>query len=412
MSLHLISQKLSDHEEALSRYFHNEFEKTPPLLYLSCDIRNSGEKISVVDTNLYPAGFNNLCKAYTAQAVHHFKNYLQKFFPESQKVLIFTEAHTRNKFYFENIERLSQILKQTGREVEVGHPQVETTGPLNLPNTSIFLHALQRNANQLQTKEGWTPDLIISNNDFSSGPHALLEKIEQSVIPPMALGWYTRQKSSHFYLYEKVCKEVGKICGLDPWLLSCEQELILDIQLGESASSQKLAQKVDEVLGRIQKKYTEYKISASPYVFIKNNSGTYGMGIAYVSSGEEVLNMNRRLRNKLLSSKGGSNPSEFLIQEGIPTIDSYSSYPMEPVVYMVGDQTIGGFFRLNEEKDEWSSLNTQGMAFSCLCLHKLDEPHEEPFLNCAEKANLLKVSFLLAKMAALAAARENSLLTN
>jgi len=410
MSLHLISQKLNDSQEALEGYFEAEFEKTPPLLYLSCDIRNSGQKISVVDTNLYPAGFNNLCKAYTAQAVHQFKQYLQKFFPKAQKILLFTEAHTRNKFYFENISRLAEMLQAAGKEVEIGHPQIETSGPLSLPNITLKLHALQKQNEQVSTKEGWIPDLIISNNDFSSGPHPLLENIRQAIIPPMTLGWHSRQKSVHFQLYEKVCQEVGRISDLDPWLLSCEQELMHHIQLTETAGLQNLAKKVDEVLGRIQKKYTEYKIDSSPYVFIKNNSGTYGMGIAYVSNAEEVLNMNRRLRNKLLSSKGGGSPSEFLIQEGIPTIDSYSSYPMEPVIYMVGDQSIGGFFRLNEEKDEWSSLNTQGMAFSCLCLHKLDEPHEEPFLNCTEKANLLKVSFLLAKMAALAAAREATLL--
>ena len=76
------------------------------------------------------------------------------------------------------------------------------------------------------------------------------------------------------------------------------------------------------------------------------------------------------------------------------------------IIYMAGSQEIGGFFRINEEKDEWSSLNTKGMAFSCLCLHKMDEPHEGPFLNCVEKANLVRTSFKIAKIAALAAARE------
>jgi len=130
------------------------------------------------------------------------------------------------------------------------------------------------------------------------------------------------------------------------------------------------------------------------------------MGMAYFTSGEEVLNLNRRMRFKLTSSKGGNAVDRYMIQEGIVTADFYSGYPIEPVIYMVGSQEIGGFFRINEEKDEWSSLNTKGMAFSCLCLHKMDEPHEGPFLNCVEKANLVKTSFHIAKIAALAAARE------
>src|SRR5262249_19612893 len=154
-----------------------------------------------------------------------------------------------------------------------------------------------------------------------------------------------------------------------------------------------LAMKVDQTISKIQEKYNHYGIDSTPYVFVKNNAGTYGMGIAYFTRGEEILTMNRKTRNKLLSSKGGGTVSEFLIQEGIVTADFYSGYPIEPVIYLGGQTPIGGFFRLNEEKDEWSSLNTKGMAFSCLCLHKLDQPHEEAFLRCMEKETLVKLSY-------------------
>jgi hypothetical protein len=73
---------------------------------------------------------------------------------------------------------------------------------------------------------------------------------------------------------------------------------------------------------------------------------------------------------------------------------------------MVGFQVVGGFFRMNAQRDAFASLNARGMEFACLCLHKLDEPHEGAFLNCAEKGNLVSMASVLARIAALAAALE------
>src|SRR5262249_10447964 len=119
MHLNEIYNKFRENQGALDAYLEEEFEKTPPPFYLSCDIRNSGHKASVVDTNLYPAGFNNLCQAYTRQAIETFKARLKRTHPEAKKILVFSEAHTRNKFYFENLKRLSEILEGAGAEVRV-----------------------------------------------------------------------------------------------------------------------------------------------------------------------------------------------------------------------------------------------------------------------------------------------------
>ena len=66
------------------------------------------------------------------------------------------------------------------------------------------------------------------------------------------------------------------------------------------AIEERLAKSVDQTLSLIQKKQDEHKIETTPYVFVKNNSGTYGMGVIYVTSGEEILNMNRKLKNKMI----------------------------------------------------------------------------------------------------------------
>nr|WP_246209852.1 glutamate--cysteine ligase [Wolbachia endosymbiont of Atemnus politus] len=55
-----------------------------------------------------------------------------------------------------------------------------------------------------------------------------------------------------------------------------------------------MATKVDQVLSLVQKKYEEYGVSTQPYVFIKANNGTYGMGIIKATSEEEILNLNKK----------------------------------------------------------------------------------------------------------------------
>ena len=135
------------------------------------------------------------------------------------------------------------------------------------------------------------------------------------------------------------------------------------------------------------------------------------MGLAAVFSGEDILLFNRKKKNKLMSAKGGVAASSYLLQEGIPTIDKYSGFPVEPVIYAVGTHDVGGFFRVHESKNELESLNAPGMSFSCLCLHKLDEPHESYFLDCQEKEHVVNVSRFLCRLAALASARELELVT-
>ncbi|EKD41656.1 MAG: hypothetical protein ACD_73C00600G0004 [uncultured bacterium] len=205
---------------------------------------------------------------------------------------------------------------------------------------------------------------------------------------------------------QNLCEEFGGCFDIDPWFIHAYFEESGPVDLSDDASLNTLAQKVDQLILKISNKYREYGITESPYVYLKNDRGTYGMGLLPVFSGEEVLALNRKKKNKLLSSKGGMPVTEFILQEGIPTIDSYSGYPIEPVIYVVGGKDIGGFFRIHESKNELESLNAPGMTFSCLCLHKLDEPHEKFFIDCKEKEKLITMSRFLAGLDAIAASYE------
>ena len=405
-----ILDKIKIHQTQVDRFFQKYESTLKPPIFLGCDIRNSNDKIAVVDTNIFPAGFNNLCNSFTKTTVAYFKDYLTQYFPHKKRIALLIEEHTRNRFYLENVVRLSSIISQAGFEVRVTYPGTalsEDSIELPILGQTLYLYKLQRNAEKIYVGD-FVPELIISNNDFSSGIPPALEQSPVPIIPSPELGWWKRKKSKHFEILNGIAEEFSAILSIDPRKITTAFTVHTNTDLNDSNNLEALRKKVDTVLLQTQKYYDAAKINQSPYAFIKNDAGTYGMGVINVSSGEEIFQINRRARNKLLSSKGGSGVQAFLIQEGIPTIDTYSEYPIEPVIYMVGFNPVGGFFRINSERNSYSSLNTRGMSFSCLCLHKLDEPHEAQFLRCHEKQSVVEMAFVLARLASIAVAIEGS----
>lgn len=407
--LHQISKNFDKNKTVIEDFFRKKFKDLIPPLYLSCDIRNSGKKLAVIDTNLFPAGFNNLCNSYSRATTLAFRDYFRKYYPNVRNLIILAEEHTRNRYYLENIYALNSLLKSTGLETRVAYPGIDIgqdTVIVPLGQDRILQMSKLKVDQDVPIVNDFKGDLVLSNNDFTQGIPDYIIPIENKIIPNPSLGWHRRAKSRHFEILQGLIEEFSSLIDLDPWLLSCIFSSVKGIDLSQKDDVETLANNTSQIFSQVQDEYQKNGIQDQPYVFIKNDSGTYGMGLLDVSDPEEIKQMNRKTRNKLLSAKGGKEVSSFLIQEGIPTTDFYSGLPIEPVIYMIGFKPVGGFFRMNAQQDAQSSLNTRGMMFSCLCLHKLDEPHEEAFLNCSEKESLVKMSYVMAKIAALASALE------
>jgi glutamate--cysteine ligase len=135
-----------------------------------------------------------------------------------------------------------------------------------------------------------------------------------------------------------------------------------------------VAEAVDSTIDKITQKYEEYDISEDPFVFVKNNSGTYGLGIISVSSGKEIINLNSKNRKKMIYGKQGSRINSILIQEGIYTNNFVDNHSAEPVLYNVGGAVVGGFMRINPIKDKDKNLNSRGMVFENLIENELTKP--------------------------------------
>src|SRR3569833_3035091 len=68
-----IEQHLLERQAAIAAWLRSQWLETPAPFYCSVDLRNAGFKLAPVDTNLFPAGFNNLNPAFMPlciQAVH------------------------------------------------------------------------------------------------------------------------------------------------------------------------------------------------------------------------------------------------------------------------------------------------------------------------------------------------------
>ncbi|MGN7055451.1 glutamate--cysteine ligase, partial [Neisseria sp. P0003.S004] len=75
----------------------------------------------------------------------------------------------------------------------------------------------------------------------------------------------------------------------------------LDFQEREGEDA--LAEAVECVLAKIQAKYDELGIADQPFVIVKADAGTYGMGVMSVKSADEVRGLNRKNRNKMAKVK-------------------------------------------------------------------------------------------------------------
>jgi glutamate--cysteine ligase len=407
--------KIFANQEKVDAWLNEQCRKSPAPPYTSIDLRDSGFKMSPVDSNIFPAGFNNICVDDWGLAASTFERVLTstnngKGRPE--RVLIVPENHTNNLFYFENLWALREILTLAKFEVVIGHlnPAFEPNLPKGCTSVktqsgrTIVLEKIHREGDLLQTERvRFTEnDLVLLNNDLSNGVPPELEGIKQTLSPNPSVGWHRRQKSEHLRHYTELATEFSKIIGIDPWVITTRFASVDGLDFDNGTGMDRLASTVDQVIAQIKADYRERKIELEPTVFIKHNSGTYGRSIMTVRSGQELLAMNRREKNKMNVGKGGVQVSSVIVMEGIPTELTEDGQTAEPVIYLSGTEPIGGFLRMNPNRDKEGNLNSPGAHFKPLCFANLfRSPNRENIV-------LEKLYGALGRLSTLANGREMS----
>ncbi|MEI8029631.1 MAG: glutamate--cysteine ligase [Comamonadaceae bacterium] len=356
-----LEQRVLDSMPAIERWFRLEWMEHTPPFYCSVHVRNAGFKLAPVDTNLFPSGWNNLTPEMLPLAVQSAMAAIEKICPEARNLLVIPENHSNSKQYLSSLAQLRRIFHMAGLNVCLGSidPAIKNTTTIELPNgESVTLEPVVRGKRRLGVKD-FDPCTILLNNDLSAGVPGILEEIhEQYLLPPLHAGWTTRRRSKHFKCYEEVAKRLGKLLGVDPWLINPMFGRCADVNLTDSLGMESLATNVDALLTKIRRKYKEYGIKDRPFVVVKSDHGSRGMGIVTVREVEEL----EALTNKLKSRTNGlnANPHAFdlLLQEGVLTNERINDAEAEPVVYMIDRYVVGGFYRVHAERGVDDALNT------------------------------------------------------
>ncbi len=405
-----IEAYLLKNQAGIEQWFRAHWLETPAPFYCSVDLRNAGYKLAPVDTNLFPAGFNNLNPALRPLCVQAVQTAVERTCPKAGGVVVVPENHTRNTFYFEHLAALMEILTLAGLRVRLGSllPDLTEPRPVDLPSgRRLLLEPLTRVGNKVRVGD-FEPCMILLNNDLSGGCPPILEGlVNQPIVPPLALGWHQRLKSRHFAHYRTVAQEFAAQLDIDPWLIDPVFRKCGKIDFMHRTGEDCLAGYVDEVLAEIRRKYREYNIDCEPFVMVKADAGTYGMAVMTVKSTDEVREMNRKQRTKMAHAKEGHAVTDVLVQEGVYTFESWgaANAVAEPVVYMVDHFVIGGFYRVHTARGRDQNLNAPGMQFEPLAFA---EPGVYPDVSQAPdaKPNRFYAYGAIARLALLAAARE------
>lgn len=382
----LIHPKICKNFSRLESWYESKIQQVDGgPFYSSFDIRDSGFKVSPVDANIFPAGFNNICQVDKDHAPERiqafFHSHLLKKQP--QRIALVTEEHTNNLYYWDNVATLCELIRECEIEVRVFLPSFLDT-PLQLTSASgKMVEVFGAGSKDGSCDFGdFEADLVISNNDFSKAYDQWIETCKVAINPSYELGWHVRKKSQFFEGYNRLANEFAQIIGEDPRIFSIKTEAV-EFDISSELSRKFLADRVDEVIAQLRESYCQLGWAQAPYVFVKNNSGTYGLGVTQVASGQEILSWSYKDRKKMKAVKGGGRMSEVIIQEGIPTALLSGEASAEPALYMIGHQLAGGFLRTHGAKNNLESLNSPGAVFQRLCVSDLSINIEGcPMENC------------------------------
>ena len=398
-----LEQRLLDAMPAIERWFRLEWMEHTPPFYTSVDVRNSGFKLAPVDTNLFPDGWNNLTQPMLPLAVQAAMAAIEKICPEARNLLIIPQNQLKNTFYLSNLVQLRQVFQMAGLNVRIGSisPDVKKSTVINLPNgDSITLEPVVRTRGRIGVKD-FDPCTILLNNDLRAGVPGILEDLhEQYLLPPLHAGWFTRRNSTHMKCFEEVAKRFGKLVGVDHWLVTPMYEKVGTIDLSSEAGLQKLTSHVDALLAKIKKKYKEYGIKEKPFVVVKDDDSSNGMGMITVRDTKDLAGL------KVTVAKGAKSTNavhDIFLQEGVLTYERVNDGVAEPVVYLMDRYVVGGFYRVHAERKMDENLNAPGSSYVPLAFAEsghLPQPGTRPGASAPNRFYMYGVIARLAMLSA------------
>lgn len=354
-------------------WFHQKSRGLSFPFYSSFDLRDSARKITPVDANLFPAGFNNICEVDREAAPEFIYRYLKVYYPKVTNIILLAEEHTHNPFYWDNVYTLKTLIQNGLQKI---HSSKQPTTPIVeicvpgkiILEDQVLTTASGRtiNVSLLKNKVN-DANLIISNNDFSIDYDL---QFSVPVIPPPVTGWHNRKKHIFFRTYNQLATEFAELIHIHPSSLTIQTQRFTEFDVNSSLCLKRLKEQIDIFLEKLQPEYQ--KLGQKPFVFLKNNSGTYGLGMTTIHSSEDIDHWNYKIKKKMKAAKGGAKVTELILQEGVSSHLKTKGAVSEPVIYLIGSHLVGGFLRAHKDKGAKDNLNSPGAVYRTLCVSDLE----------------------------------------
>ena len=211
------------------------------------------------------------------------------------------------------------------------------------------------------------------NNDLSSGIPSFLDNVKQVILPSKNIGWTSRSKSEHFNYYSNVCRNFSKLLGFDSWLIEPEFRNCGEIDFQNKKGEECLIYNAEKLFKIISEKYEKYNIDERPYIIIKADSGTYGMGVISIDNISQIKILIGNREIKCCPPKEILFLDRVILQEGVYSFEEIknTNSVAEPVIYSFSNYLIGGFYRAHENKANNENLNSPGMIFHPIPLNDI-----------------------------------------
>jgi glutamate--cysteine ligase len=175
------------------------------------------------------------------------------------------------------------------------------------------------------------------------------------------------------------------------------------VNFAEEHGLECLRSNTDALLGKIRRKYKEYGINEKPFVVVKADNGTGGMGILTVRDAREIDNLSAKTKASMAVTQAGQAVHEVIIQEGVLTNERINSAVAEPVVYMMDRYVVGGFYRVHADRGVDENLNAPGSSYVPLAFEQsaqLPQPGVKPGASVPNRFYMYGVIGRLAMLAA------------
>jgi glutamate--cysteine ligase len=175
------------------------------------------------------------------------------------------------------------------------------------------------------------------------------------------------------------------------------------IDLATDEGMEALRSGVDALLSKIKKRYKEYGIKEKPFVVVKADDNSSGMGILTVRDTKELTTWQAQMRAKTEGMKPAAHVHDIILQEGVLTHERMNDAVAEPVVYMMDRYVVGGFYRVHAERGQDEALSAPGSSYVPLAFAEsthLPQPGVRPGASAPNRFYMYGVIGRLAMLAA------------